>query len=661
MQTVVSNFYAQTFWMKRAFITLLLFIFSLSISAETVVDKSVQPIDLTYLQGMVKEVNLKPLQSYQRLLAYEKTNTQLAPNEKLWLLVRKAQSENLLYFYPDFEKTVNLAQSLITTKTPKEIVISLNFYSSIILRRQANLIQATKLLESSLEQAKKYNFQNLAVLIKYELAYTYGINALFEMSLSDLQEGYVEAFTLKDDYLIALINEVYGAIYGYMNDYERSIEYYQKALNSYQQLGYPYNIAETVYGMATTYRDWEKWDLAIEKYKQYGELVQYSPNKEVSFYSAYGVGMTLSAKGDCAKAIPAIDKALTFEGILDFNAELYKRKAKCLIEAKKFSQAEVELNKAEAIFASLTDLDGTSWHLEVIKIRSQLAHGKNENDIAYTLLNDYSQKYIEFILKNSTNSLLKLKKGFEIDRKNVEISLLEQQNKVHVLQVEQQQQRNIQQRYIIFIAILFIVFILVIMFIQQRNNRKVIALSVRDPLSDLFNRRYIFSYLHKIIKATDPKKGDVSVMLIDIDDFKEINDQYGHPFGDEVIRQMAKIGQETLRIEDMMGRIGGEEFLCTLPRIDTEQCLIIATRFVENVRNHIFETPDKQRVKITVSIGVTSTSETVTECNSLYIQADKALYHAKNKGKDGVSQYHSYMKHAYESRVEVNCNPDEIS
>ena len=75
--------------------------------------------------------------------------------------------------------------------------------------------------------------------------------------------------------------------------------------------------------------------------------------------------------------------------------------------------------------------------------------------------------------------------------------------------------------------------------------------------------------------------------MLDIDDFKDLNDKYGHPFGDKVILGIANIGKEILRTEDVMGRIGGEEFLCVLPRLSENHCEVIA----ERIKNRVIEYP----------------------------------------------------------------------
>lgn len=234
---------------------------------------------------------------------------------------------------------------------------------------------------------------------------------------------------------------------------------------------------------------------------------------------------------------------------------------------------------------------------------------------------------------------------------NVFQGIIQQRAKENQLQLTQQKQENIIQTYIVILIVVIILFFLIFMFFQRRYNQKIVELSIRDPLADLYNRRYIFQFLNKLVSGINLEKNQISIMLIDIDDFKAVNDLYGHSFGDSVIKEVAKISKDTLRIEDVIGRVGGEEFLCVLPRIDSKQCLHIAQRLVNNVNKNLFFVGEKGRnkkqVNISVSVGISTTSVDTINSSDLYLQADKALCHAKANGKGRAVQYRTTMQHSY--------------
>jgi diguanylate cyclase (GGDEF)-like protein len=588
-------------------------------------------------RDMDHDVYLKPWQSYQKIIGLESAAQSYDELTYLWWLLRKAQTENLIYFYDDFILTVAQANGLISVKTPLAITARLSLYQGLIHRRQGNYKLSKEVLTKGLMQAKEAKLSSLYIYTKQELAYTKTLTELFDTSLVDIQEAYVEAFALKDQFLIATINDTYGAIYGYLNDYEKSIEYYQRSYEAFQNLQYPAHIAVAVYGLASTYRYWKKYDLAIEYFKKYQQQIIYTPNANINFFAEYGLGMTLAEKGDCLEAIKVINTALKLEGILDYNAELYKRKASCLIALGQLEAAEEALFNAANIFANIPELIGTTWQLEVIKISSELAYARGQYDISYSILKKYHLENTDLLIKNSSDRLLQVRARMEVDRHKIAQNLAEKRSQVQMLEIEKRQNDNVLQVYfnIFIISVIFIV--IVIMVAQYRTNKKMHLLSIKDPLTGLFNRRYIFEYLQKALEGGCPDKIALTIVLIDIDDFKKINDSYGHPIGDNVIKKVAQVGRDVFRQDDIFGRIGGEEFLCILPRTNIVDSTKIAQRFLAlTAASTMVEEHSDQ---VTVSIGIAEVSLQCKDVNQLYINADKALYQAKHLGKNQVNVF----------------------
>jgi len=589
------------------------------------------------LLDMDEEIHLQPLTVYQQILALENNFTDMPKSQQLWWLLRKGQAENLLYFYDDFNKTVAQAVALIDSGTPAKIKSNLYIYQGLIYRRDAQYADSALILRKAMFLAKKEKLTYLFIIAKQELAYTQSLTELFELSLNEMQEAYLEAYSLKEHFLIAIINETYGAIYGYLNDYEKSIEYYQKSLNTYERLNYPAHISEAIYGIAATYRDWQKYDLAIRYFKLYQEKISYTPNTDISFFSAYGLGMTLAEKGDCVKAIEVINRALTLNGLIDYNAELYKQQVHCFILLGELEQAQISLTKAENIFLSLPELVGTQWQLEVIKLASELAHAKNNDRAAFQLSRQYYEKYSKLQRKNSSTRLTGARAAMETERKYIEQALTQQREKVTALENESLGQQELQNLYLMIFIVCGGAILIVVITIQFKNNKKMYALSIKDPLSNLYNRRYIFEYLSNYLNDISVEKSELSIILFDIDDFKVVNDKFGHPVGDVVIKKIAELCHEVFRSEDIIGRIGGEEFLCILPRIDEKQCRTIAERFLKKINKQIFmKSPGLQ---VSVSMGIASLSELSPTSEKLYLHADSALYQAKKNGKNNVVIY----------------------
>jgi diguanylate cyclase (GGDEF)-like protein len=162
----------------------------------------------------------------------------------------------------------------------------------------------------------------------------------------------------------------------------------------------------------------------------------------------------------------------------------------------------------------------------------------------------------------------------------------------------------------------------------EEANSKLNSLALTDALTGLWNRRAFDARLETNVIASQRNKQTMALMLIDADNFKAVNDTFGHPYGDEVLRQTASIMNRSKRAEDVACRFGGEEFAILLPGTTMEGATILATRIVNAF--HAF--PWKNGA-ITVSIGIAMCSPTCSS-DELVDDADSALYAAKSQGKD---------------------------
>ena len=154
-----------------------------------------------------------------------------------------------------------------------------------------------------------------------------------------------------------------------------------------------------------------------------------------------------------------------------------------------------------------------------------------------------------------------------------------------------------------------------------------------DELTGLASRRAFVQKAAKSLSAND--QACHSLLMVDIDHFKQVNDQFGHTFGDEVLSRVGKMLAEGLRETDIVGRLGGEEFAILLPGISTERAQGVADRLRRKVSELKFK-QGEQQVNITVSIGIAVSHEVLYNWEHLYSQADQALYTAKREGRNLV-------------------------
>jgi len=163
-------------------------------------------------------------------------------------------------------------------------------------------------------------------------------------------------------------------------------------------------------------------------------------------------------------------------------------------------------------------------------------------------------------------------------------------------------------------------------------------LAIKDGLTGLYNHRYLQERLALEMEVADRRQAPLTCLMIDIDDFKSVNDRFGHPFGDMVLVGIARIIRERIRHIDTAGRYGGEEFLILMPQTATDVAQDAAERIRKAVESYTFQSK-AEHVNVTLSIGVSTYPKrdlNVEDKTSFLKEVDEALYHAKRSGKNRV-------------------------
>lgn len=169
----------------------------------------------------------------------------------------------------------------------------------------------------------------------------------------------------------------------------------------------------------------------------------------------------------------------------------------------------------------------------------------------------------------------------------------------------------------------------------EQANSQLGLLSRTDNLTELLNRGAWEGMLNDEFERYQRYGHAVSLIMLDIDNFKIINDRYGHPVGDDVIRHLAGFIRASLRHTDYPGRYGGEEFGIILPETDIEGAQVIAERLRQNIANAVVSSHEST-IRYTVSLGIASLTKDTPHASVWLRQADDALYAAKNAGKNQV-------------------------
>jgi diguanylate cyclase (GGDEF)-like protein len=171
--------------------------------------------------------------------------------------------------------------------------------------------------------------------------------------------------------------------------------------------------------------------------------------------------------------------------------------------------------------------------------------------------------------------------------------------------------------------------------IESQYHEEIYRMTIWDGLTQIANKRHLMDHLDKEFARCQRYNRNLSLVMFDIDFFKNVNDTYGHLTGDYVLKELSDLLRNRIRREELFARYGGEEFAIVLPESDTK----VASRFADIIRakveDHVFEF-EGQQIKVTISLGVASMNLAMKTVSEFIGQVDAALYEAKRLGRNRV-------------------------
>lgn len=168
------------------------------------------------------------------------------------------------------------------------------------------------------------------------------------------------------------------------------------------------------------------------------------------------------------------------------------------------------------------------------------------------------------------------------------------------------------------------------------NFRTIHELSIKDDLTCLFNTRFFHEMVEREMQRSIRKRRELSLIFMDMDHFKEVNDTHGHIYGSRLLKEVAVIISNCVRSIDIPVRYGGDEFTVILPETSKEQAQLVARRIHERIRENLFLADDGINIRLTASLGYATFPDDAKDKDELIKKADNAMYHVKNTTRNGV-------------------------
>ncbi|MGF1755568.1 diguanylate cyclase [Vibrio makurazakiensis] len=417
-------------------------------------------------------------------------------------------------------------------------------------------------------------------------------NLLKELKQFEKSEEYlIKALKLRSSAPLlkqAQVEHSLANFYMVQGQVEKSVEHFKNVLTSLEETQHKYGLALTKLGLGKAYTQLQEYDLA-QKY-----LVE-----------ALSSAAEFESDGIRTESYLALSDAFEAQQLLN-NAFHYAYLAKDLSE-------KVQRNKyLSRVLLQLTDLS------------------KLNGD--YQSAHNYYMQYAEAELSSRDIDNRLAIEAIELTRSRYEQEL-ESSALMNELRLEKLQNERMEEQRTMYNIIVFV--LLLGASLSFYSNRKIKKRASYDLMTQCLNRATIINKI-KAIPALEDKTTSHVLVLLDLDNFKQINDEYGHPTGDKALVQISQNIRDSLQADECIGRLGGEEFLIFLTNIEDQDIRHRVTSLHQTVSKTIFKSETHRSLTTTASFSYISTSRSLSDFDELYSILDQALYQAKKNGRNCI-------------------------
>ncbi len=460
-----------------------------------------------------------------------------------------------------------------------------------------------------------------------------------EEALKYYHKAYMLTKEFGNELKMAYLNLQMSRSYSYIYDDEKAVQLASEAVNYFHKNDYYYDELLAQNTLADIYIPMKEYDKALAAYQKALELFKHTDTESLIYIVYIGLARTYFIKNENDKARHYFDLYQKYAPESIANSSIIDNlvfSAKIAFADNDILFTEDKMKEAEAILDGLDSQALLSLRINILNFKADIAVYKENFESAYLLQKKAHKLFSSFQNSEREELRSKYKVIFDTDQALLKNQLLEREKELSKVALESsEKQKKLQTSLIIAISLLAFG-LLFFIYKQHRNSENLYKLVNTDTLTELANRRYTFKYAERMLLQATKNKQHFSIIVFDIDHFKHINDNYGHSGGDVALKDIASIANEYVRNNDVLGRIGGEEFLVILPNTSVQQAYDVAERIRLAIEIKDF-TIDNTKVNISASFGISQLTKNQPNFNQILHAADMALYQAKNSGRNKVS------------------------
>ena len=496
-------------------------------------------------------------------------------------------------------------------------------------------------------------------------------------AVADYEAGVAAGRRLRDDRLLAAGLMLRGELRYYRGEMAAALDDLTASHQLYLRLGYTSRQRHTLNDIANLYADSRvgEYDKAVEYYRQVLAQNQAAGNQAGISTAYFNLGTTLDTKGDAAAALPYFRRSLEIERQRGDAAEVaYVEHAmgSALVRAGRPAEALRWLDAALVYYVGQRDVDGVARaRLSrgiALRALGRPADALAELDTARTYFDSIGNpRFLEKLhgeraqalaatgewrgaydargeqmrmqaalaeqLKQEHTSRLRVQ--FDTEKKEAENLALVRENRLRGQALAAGARVRRLQAIVLALAAGIMAVLVALVVRHVSSARQLRTMAMTDELTRLPNRRHLLAVAHARLDEAARAGTPFSVLALDVDHFKRINDTFGHEAGDAVLRRVAQACRAALRHDDHIGRTGGEEFVVVLPHADAAQAVEVAERLRGAVERLDWSEVDPA-LRVTVSVGAAQRAAEDADFAALARRADDSLYRAKQTGRNRV-------------------------
>lgn len=530
------------------------------------------------------------------------------------------------------QQQIDLASALLSQAHRKGLRAGVLTCQGEKLETAGHNADAMKDFDQAVAVATDAKDEQLLAEALFSRGYLRALQGEYAAGMSDVRHSY-ELFDRigMPQHALTVLNTI-ATIYKWMGDYDQASLIYDRVRSQQHDAGLRRDEAVTLHNLGRARLMLGQWGAARADFSgclSLSEALHYTRGEA---YALLGLATVDNATADPNAALRTLVRAAELQARTPdarLNAQIQLARGTALRQLQRGAEALSALEQSEEVFKQANSLEelGTTYN-ELATVHSQMGdwHG------AYKYRSE-AQTNSETLLHNQLDQrFATLKVEFDTAMKERENALLLRQNAADHKALEQERRVATLQTIVILMSMLLLGLLTTLVLYQRRGTRRMRALAMTDELTGAPNRRAVITHLEALLQRSDGSP--CSILIIDIDHFKSINDQYGHQVGDETLRLLTTILRSAVVEPAFLGRLGGEEFVVALPNTVLHEAILVAEQIRAQVPLIDFGHRLGERC-ITVSIGVTSSTGKDT-VSTLLRRADSALYAAKYAGRNCV-------------------------